>query len=40
MKFEGIKSVYTLKEILSLVRTKRKMNIIIYNKQLEKKNQN
>jgi len=38
MKFEGIKSVYTLKEILSLVRTKRKMNIIIYNKQLEKKN--
>ena len=37
MKFEGIKSIYTLKEILSSVRTNRKMNIIIYNKQLQKK---
>jgi len=38
MKFEGIKCVYTLKEIFSLVRTNRKMNIIIYNKELQKKN--
>ena len=37
MKFEGIKSIYTLKEILSSVRTNRKMNIIIYNKLLQKK---
>ena len=37
MKFEGIKSLYNLKEIFSLVRTNRKMNIIIYNKELQKK---
>ena len=35
MKFEGIKCLYTLKEIFSLVRTNRKMNIIIYNKELQ-----
>ena len=37
MKFEGIKSLYNLKEIFSLVRTNIKMNIIIYNKELQKK---
>ena len=37
MKIEGIKCLYTLKEIFSLVRTNRKMNIIIYNKELQKK---
>jgi len=37
MKIEGIKCLYTLKEIFSLVITNRKMNIIIYNKELQEK---
>ena len=34
---DNIKSIYVLKDIFSLINIKQKLNLIIYNKQLQKK---